>query len=405
MTGSDSDATDDSDSADDGDVADDGDAAGPPADGRKRATRRRLLAACACGGLSALAGCPGGFRGETATGTSTERAPTERTTTPTETAEPTPTPTETETASVFERLYERTSDSVTLVSAGTRTGSGWVVDDAGRIVTNEHVVRSASEVSVRYDRDEWRTAAVLGTDPIGDLAVLEPSDPPDYAPPLSLAADPPSVGEDIAIIGAPFGLPGSLSVGVVSATGRFLDSPTGSSIPGAIQVDATANPGNSGGPILSTAGEVIGVLNSGAGVAVNFGIPVSLVEAVVPELTAGRDYRYATLRISVVEVTPAVARANDLTDVTGVLVRRVAPSGPAAGILRGSSETAAVDGREVPVGGDVVVGLDGRTVTSVAAFAAHLAFETRPGDDVEVTVLRDGDRRTVTVTAAARTSV
>jgi S1-C subfamily serine protease len=170
-------------------------------------------------------------------------------------------------------------------------------------------------------------------------------------------------------------------------------------------VDATANPGNSGGPILSTAGEVIGVLNSGAGVAVNFGIPVSLVEAVVPELTAGRDYRYATLRISVVEVTPAVARANDLTDVTGVLVRRVAPNGPAAGVLRGSAETAAVGGREVPVGGDVVVGLDGRTVTSVAAFAAHLAFETRPGDDVEVTVLRDGDRRTVTVTAAARTSV
>jgi S1-C subfamily serine protease len=392
----------------DSDATDDRDAADPSADGRDRVTRRRLLAACACGGASALAGCPGGSDEGTAT---TTGPPTERTATSTETAEPTPTPTETETRtetetkSVFERLYERTRESVTLVDARTRTGSGWVVDDAGRIVTNEHVVQSASEVSVRYDRDEWRTAAVLGTDPIGDLAVLEPSDPPDYAAPLPLAADPPAVGEDIAIIGAPFGLPGSLSVGVVSATGRFLDSPTGSSIPGAVQVDATANPGNSGGPILSTAGEVVGVLNSGTGVAVNFGIPVPLVEAVVPELVAGRDYRYATLRISVVEVTPAVARANDLADVTGVLVRRVAPSGPAAGRLRGSSGTATVDGREVPVGGDVVVGLDGRTVTSVAAFAAHLAFETRPGDDVEVTVLRDGDRRTVTVTAAARTSV
>jgi S1-C subfamily serine protease len=362
------------------------------------ANRRAFLALCA-GGLGALAGCPGeiGIDSET----TSAATPTRRPTASPATTRPSP-PSAT---TAFEGLYRRTIDSVTLVETTSGSGSGWVVDERGRIVTNEHVVGGDARVDVRYSRDEWRSAEVLGTDPIGDLAVVEPSNPPGYAAPLPLSVESPPVGSDVAILGAPFGLPGSLSVGVVSATNRLLESPTGSAIPGAIQVDATANPGNSGGPILSLDGAVVGVVNSGAGIAVNFGIPGRLADAVVPVLIETGTYRYPTLGLSLLEVDPDVARANGLDAVTGVLVVDVVPGGPAAGRLRGSSGVEWIDGRRIPVGGDVVVGLDGRTITADEDYAAYLTFSTRPGDRVDVTVLRDGSRRTVELGVGGRATV
>jgi S1-C subfamily serine protease len=349
--------------------------------GSHDASRRAFLGLCA-GGVAALAGCSGpaaNADGAVPSATGTAAGPPD-----------------------FPALYRESVDSVALVGTASGQGSAWVFDDAGRIVTNQHVVGDADRVDVRYDTDVWRTGDVLGTDAIGDLAVVEPASPPDFATPLSLTTATPPVGSDVAIIGSPLGLPGSLSVGVVSATNRSLDSPTGSSIPGAIQVDATANPGNSGGPIPSAGGTVVGVLVAGAGVAVNFGIPGRLVERVVPALVEDGAYRYPTLGASTLEVDPAIARANDLDAVTGVMVTAVTEDAPADGRLREPTGATTVEGRTLPVGGDVVVGLDDRTVTSEADYASYLTFSTAPGDDVAVTVLRDGSRRTVDLTVGGR---
>lgn len=373
-------------------------------------TRRSVLALCATAGVGALAGCgatddagtvttatpDGAAAGTTAAGT-TETTGTASTGSTSESAA--------SAGSTFERLYESIHESVTTIETTAGTGSGWVFDAAGRVVTNEHVVESASTVDVRYSRDEWRSARVVGTDPIGDLAVVEPESSPEYAAPLSLADADPDVGSDVAIIGAPFGLPDSLSVGVVSATNRLLETAAGSSIPGAIQVDATANPGNSGGPILSTAGDVIGVLNSGEGVAVNFGIPARLVEDVVPTLIESGTYEYSTLGTTLTEVDPAVARVNDLDEVTGVLVTSVTAGGPADGELEASSRQRGPGGSGTPVGGDVIIGLADRTITSLDDYASYLAFSTRPDDSLDVTILRDGERRTVQLTVGSRSRV
>lgn len=370
------------------------DSSPPP---RFRRTRREFLLLGAGAGLASIAGCS---------------APSSGTSETPNNSQVTNTPAETRSEQIanggnseFSQLYRQTADSVTLVETSTGSGSGWVIDEQGRIVTNEHVVESEAQVDIRFDADEWRTADVLGTDPIGDLAVVEPADPPSYATPLPLAVDAPAVGSDVAIIGAPYGLPGSLSVGVVSGTNRFLDSPTGSSIPGAIQVDATANPGNSGGPILLSDGEVVGVLNSGTGVAVNFGIPGRLVDAVIPALIDQGTYNYSTLGVSLVEVTPSIARGNSLDAVTGVLVSDVGRGSAAESYLRGSSRIVRLDGNAVPVGGDVIVGLDGRTITSLEEYASYLTFSTRPGDTIDVTVLRDGSQRTVELTVGSRSGV
>lgn len=302
----------------------------------------------------------------------------------------------------FTDLYRQVIDSVTLIQTSTGSGSGWVIDDHGRIVTNQHVVGTDERVDVRYDTDEWESAEVLGTDPIGDLAVVEPSNPPSFATPLPYTTSSSPVGSDVAIVGAPFGLPGSLSVGVVSSTGRLLESPTDSSIPGSIQVDATANPGNSGGPIFRSDGTVIGVLVAGSGIAVNFGISGRLVDRVVPSLIETGEYRYPSLGVLLQEVDPRIARANNLDSVTGVIVRRVAPNSPAATELQESTRSAIVEDRTIPVGGDVIVRLDDQVITSHADYASYLAFSKRPGEDVDVTVLRDGEQRTVTMPLGAR---
>lgn len=356
--------------------------------------RRRYLALCAAGVGGAIAGCQSGASETTTSPVEDPRETTRQRATTRRSSD--------STAETFTELYQQVVDSVTLIDTPTGTGSGWVFDGAGRVLTNQHVVETDATVNVRYERDEWRRADVVGRDGIGDLAVLEPTNPPSYATRLPTSTPVPAVGEDIAIVGAPFALPSSLSVGVVSARNRFLDSPTGSSIPGAIQVDATANPGNSGGPIFSTAGEVVGVLNSGEGVAVNFGIPARLVEMVAPALVDRGRYRYATLGVSILEVDPTIAQANDLDEVTGVLITTVSSGGPAAGRLRGSTRQRYVDGQQVPVGGDVVVGLDGRTITADSDFASYLTYSTRPGDSVDVTALRNGSRQTVTVTLGSR---
>jgi S1-C subfamily serine protease len=203
-------------------------------------------------------------------------------------------------------------------------------------------------------------------------------------------------------LGAPFSFGGSVSAGIVSGVDRSLPSQTGFSIPDAIQTDAAVNPGNSGGPLVTLDGRVAAVINSGQGENVNFGISAALTRRVVPALVATGDYDHAYMGVRLVEVTPAVARANGLADARGILVADVLPNGPAAGTLRGSGGERTALGQRVPVGGDVILALDGRPTPTQAALASHLAIRTSPGDVLETRIVRDGEGRTVSFELGAR---
>lgn len=303
--------------------------------------------------------------------------------------------------SPYTEVYRESIDSVVLVRADTGQGTGWVFDDTV-VVTNEHVVGAADSADVRFNDGEWREATVLGTDAHSDLAALRVEDPPEDATPLPLADAEPVVGQEVVAIGNPFALDGSVTTGVVSGTDRAIPAPTGFRIPDAVQTDAAVNPGNSGGPLMSLDSEVVAVINSGGGDNIGFGISAALTERVVPSLVEDGDYEHAYVGLSFTDVTPAVAEANDLGEARGLLVVSVDPNGPSAGVMQGSDETAVVDGRQVQVGGDVVLSVNGTEVQTFEDLLSLLALRTSPGETVTVEFLRDGERRTAEVELGVR---
>jgi S1-C subfamily serine protease len=304
----------------------------------------------------------------------------------------------------FTKLYDRTVGSVVLIrTPGGSLGSGWVYGES-HVVTNYHVVQGAGTVDVTFARGESVTAQVIGRDAYSDLAVVRLPRKPDYAEPLPLAKSEPEIGTRVAAIGSPYGLEGSMTAGIVSAVNRLVPSPNAKEfqIPNAIQTDAAVNPGNSGGPLVDLDGIVLGVINSGGGENIAFAISAALVRRVVPALIKHGTYRHPYLGVGVVDVTDLVARANGLRRPRGVLVTNVDPTSPAAGKLRGASGTKRVNGFAVPTGGDVILAIDGTTISTPQAFASYLALQTHPGERVTLTILRNGERRQVQVTVGAR---
>jgi S1-C subfamily serine protease len=236
---------------------------------------------------------------------------------------------------------------------------------------------------------------VVGSDPYSDLATIRVSNRPAYASPLPLIEGEPVVGQEVVVIGNPFGLSGTATAGIVSGINRSIPGPTGYSIPDAIQTDAALNPGNSGGPMVSLDGEVIAVVNSGGGENVGFGISAPLVRRVVPALIEDGEYEHSYMGVTLRTVTPAIAAANDLDEARGVIVVDVFDGGPSDGVLRPSDETAFVDGEAVPVGGDVILAMAETDLSTVEDLSSFLALRTSPGEEIDLTVSRDGQRRTV----------
>jgi len=303
-------------------------------------------------------------------------------------------------------LYRETIDSVVMLrvstSEGTVGGSGFVYDRRGYLVTNQHVVESAGSVEVRFHDGEWRTGTVVGTDVYSDLAVIHVPDPPGYATPLPLEDSKPRPGERVLALGSPFGLEGSVTAGIVSGVNRSMRTENGFSIPDTVQTDAAINPGNSGGPLVSMDGAVVGVNRARGGENVGFAISTAIVERVVPALIRSGSYAHSYVGILSVEVTPAVAQANDLDDVTGLHVVDTPTGGPAEGVLEGTDSQTLVDGQTVRTGGDVILAIDGRSITSHQDLARYLALHTRPGQTVTFTILRDGTRQDVKLTLGER---
>ncbi|MFT4910154.1 MAG: serine protease Do [Natronomonas sp.] len=344
-----------------------------------RQTRRRFLAGAA--GLAAgLAGCATGVR---------------------DTPDPVP-PSETtaEADSRYAAAFERTIESVAFVGAAGGSGSGFVHD--GVIVTNQHVVGDAETADIRFENGEWRSAGVTATDVYADLAVLS-TDIPEYARPLSFVDSIPAVGTEVLALGSPFGLESSVSSGIISGRNRSLpNEQTGFAIPNTVQTDAGLDPGNSGGPVVTMEGQVTGVAVAGAGTSVGFAVSPLLAGRVLPELIETGNYDHPFLGIRLIEVTPTVAEANGLDQPRGVLVIETTEDAPSGTELRGVTGERTVDGRTVPVGGDVLVELAGTAIRSNADLGTALALELSPGDRVPATVIRDGEQREITVAIGAR---
>jgi S1-C subfamily serine protease len=295
-------------------------------------------------------------------------------------------------------VYQETIDSVVTIrvsGVGGGQGSGWVYDDR-HVVTNQHVVGDAPEAVVEFTNEQWTDGTVVGTDAYSDLAVLRVSSMPDRARALPLAAGDPPIGTPVVALGTPFGRESSVSAGIVSGVDRTLPARNNFSIPDAIQTDAPVNPGKSGGPLVDLDGTVVAVINSGQRT-LAFGISAALTRRVVPELITSGEYRHALMGVQLRTVVPPIAEANDLDRSSGVLVVEVRPDGPSAGVLRGSESA---DG--VPAGGDVIVAMDGQRIPLLGALSSFLALNTRPGDTIPVTVIRDGERTTVDLTLGVR---
>lgn len=290
---------------------------------------------------------------------------------------------------------------------GEATGSGFVVDKDGTIVTNAHVVGEAEDVQVRFKEDgDLVDAKVVGTDPSTDVAVLkvDPSDADLQPLPLGSSGDT-EVGDAVVAIGNPFGYTRSVTTGIVSAKQRQITAPNGFSIENVIQTDAAINPGNSGGPLLDAQGRVIGINSqiatggSQGSVGIGFAVPIDTVKGLLPTLKQGEEIERAYIGIEMIGVTEDIARDFNLEADQGALIQKVVPDGPAdkAGLKAGGTSTA--DG--IRAGGDLIVEVNGEEIKTPDDVPAAIA-DLKPGDDVEVVFYRGDERKTVKVELAKR---
>lgn len=295
-------------------------------------------------------------------------------------------------------------------------GSGFVWDSDGHIITNNHVIDGAQKITVIF-ADGWMAdATVVGADPDSDLAVLTVDAPADELQPVTLADSTAlQVGDLTIAIGNPFGQEGTMTTGIVSALGRLLPVETTDvnaahyNIPDVIQTDAAINPGNSGGVLLNDRGEVIGVTSAIISAArsssgIGFAIPSVIVQQVVPALISDGNYDHPYIGISGSSLTPDLAQAMNLpTDQRGALVAEILPGGPAeqAG-LQGSDTQVEIDGEQVPVGGDVITAVDGQPVQGIDDLITYLYRNGKVGQNITITLLRDGQEKTLDVTLQAR---
>lgn len=287
-------------------------------------------------------------------------------------------------------------------------GSAFQYDDS-HLVTNDHVLQvesgltsePATTVRTQYADGKWDECEVVGTDPFSDLAVLEVSTG-SPGEPLEMLQTVPDIGTEVLVVGAPLGLEGSASRGIVSGRDRTIPGPGGFTIPDAVQTDSALNPGNSGGPIVTRSGGVAAVATATRGENLGFGVSTRLVERVVPALIADGEYNHSYLGVRVLPVDPLVARANDLPEPRGVYVSEVTPDGPSVTALEGAEGTRLVEGTDVPVGGDTIVGVAGEPTNTNPDLSRVLSLRTQPGDTVPVTIIRDGAELSVEVTLGSR---
>jgi 2-alkenal reductase len=318
-------------------------------------------------------------------------------------------------------LYQRVSPGVVSIRTDTGQGSGFVFDNDGHIVTNQHVVDGATIVEVDFPSGYKAYGTVIGSDLDADVAVIKIDAPAEELHPLTIGdSDALQVGQSVVAIGNPFGLSGTMTLGIISGLGRTQPSSEASggggyfSTADIIQTDAAINPGNSGGPLFNMNGEVVGInqsirtdnFNQATGNAVNSGVGFSvssnLVKHVIPYLIRDGKYTYPYLGItSSSDLVLSEIEALGLDTYTGAYVIDVAPGGPSdlAGIHAGSTPTKF---ESLKAGGDLIIAFDGKPVTTFDELLSYLITSKAPGDTVVLTVMRDGQPVDITVTLGTR---
>lgn len=293
-------------------------------------------------------------------------------------------------------------------------GSGFLFDDQGHIVTNNHVVEDGNSFQVRFADGSVAEGTLVGTDPGSDLAVIKVDQLPAGTAPLTLAdSSKVLVGQTAVAIGNPFGLQNTLTVGVVSGVGRSLTGPASRSggrfrIPNVIQTDAAINPGNSGGPLLNVRGEVIGVntairTETGTFEGVGYAVPSNAVARIVPVLISEGSYRHPWMGIGMQDVDPLLAKRFNLAVRQGVLVTEVQPESPAnkAG-LRGGTQIGDYAGGRIPYDGDIVVAINGIQIFTADDLVSYLELNASVGDTIEMTINRQGEEQRINMTLGSR---
>lgn len=337
-------------------------------------------------------------------------------------------------SSTLTDLFEKTQQSVVQVSGtlsedspffGASLGSGFIYDNIGHIITNYHVVVGSNpdDISITFIDGTVYRARVVGTDQYSDLAVLRVQDdiPTDKLIPLPLAnSSGLLVGQRVVAIGNPFGLSGSMTEGIVSGLNRLIPvyqdpfsnvAAPAFSIPDVIQTDAAINPGNSGGPLLNIQGEVVGINSAifsttGGFAGVGFAVPSNTIAKIAPVLIERGFFQHPWLGVSGIDMTPEIAEAIGLGEPRGFLVIDAAPGGPAdsAGV-QGGDTPAQLGGREIALGGDVVLAINDRDVRKIDDVLGYLQQATEVGETVTLTVWRDEQIIDIDVTLGARPSL
>ena len=317
---------------------------------------------------------------------------------------------------IYEQTYKSVVEITSISSQSTPfggeeeqaqgQGSGFVYDGEGHIVTNQHVVDGADTVSVRFWDGSTYDGTVVGSDPSTDLAVVKVDAPANVLKALELGkSDDLTVGEPVVALGSPFGLEGTLTSGIVSALNREMTSPNNFTISNSIQTDAAINHGNSGGPLLNAAGEVVGVntqikRDSGGSDGIGFAVPASTVASIVPQIISSGSVEHAYLGVGVASLSDSVAA--ELGVPAGAMVTEVREGTPAAEAgLVAASGSAMVDGQSYPTGGDVITAVDGKTITTGAELQ-NAVDAKKPGDSISITYTRDGQSHTVDITLGTR---
>jgi len=326
-----------------------------------------------------------------------------------------------------EAIYKRSAPGVVQITATTVTttpadpfgftpaqkqtqeslGSGFVIDKAGHIVTNEHVIAGAQKIQVSFSGNDQINATVVGKDPSTDVAVLKIDAHARALTPLSLGnSDTVQVGDPVFAIGNPFGqYTRTLTAGIVSALQRQILAPNSLPIDNAIQTDAAINHGNSGGPLIDQGGQVIGVTsqistgNTGqqGNLGIGFAIPINTVRSVAAQLIRSGKVQHPFLGISVLPISGQLAQIFNLPTKTGLLVERVdAGSGAAKAGLRAGHTNVIVQGTSYPLGGDIIVAVDGQPVSTFEQLRDAVA-QKKPGDKLKLDLYRHGQKLTVRV--------
>ena len=330
--------------------------------------------------------------------------------------------------SQVEAVYQATGSSVVNISVTAisydffsnpipqeGSGSGFVYDDDGHIITNFHVIEQADEIRVTFADGNTVPAEVIGADPTYDLAVIKVA--PDSHPLQTVAlgdSEALRVGQFVVAIGNPFGLEQTVTFGVISSLGRIIESPDRRFIGEAIQTDAAINPGNSGGPLLDLEGQVIGVnaqivSPSQANAGIGFAIPAEIVKRVIPELIEEGVYAHPWMGVRFLPVGLTPRLAEDFSELgfevpdQGLIITEVTSGSPAdsAG-LQGATRMVNTRYGQIPLGGDVIIEIDDTAINSARDLIAYLETNKRPGETVTVTFSRDGETQTTTVTLTER---